>query len=45
MGKDTVESMFSLVTAKESNLQVPEVTREVTDDMPAFGISAYQAMP
>ena len=43
-GKNTVENTFSLVMARESHLQVPELTREQTDDMPAFGILAYQAV-
>lgn len=43
-GKNTVESSFSLVTTEESHLQVPELIREEIVDMPAFGISAYQAI-
>ena len=42
--KNTVESAFSLLSAKESNLQVPELTRPQTDDKPTFSLSAYQAM-
>ena len=41
---DLVESAFSLLRAKESNLQVAELTRKQTNDKPALGISAYQAM-
>ena len=39
--KSIVEIEFSLAKAKESNLPVPGLTREQTDDMPTLDVSAY----
>ena len=39
--KNVVEIEFPLAAAKESNLPVPGLTREQTDDMPTLDVSAY----